>query len=801
MSVELSPTTARPRYIKTRSIALGALIGLSFLYLAGHLFTLQVIRGLEYERQARAVSRRELPIIAQRGEIFDRHHDIPLVVNQDSFAIDLIPGELSREQLPQTFDLLSRLLNLPEEEISKRVPEKYFHLYQPIEIKSGVDFETIAYLAEHLEEYPGVAWHNKPVRSYLEGGAMAHIIGYVGDITREELQVLYNQGYGFSSVLGKDGLEKRYDLILRGKDGSRFRVVDVQERNLGQKPEEDIPPVPGKDLVLTIDRSIQRLAVESLGDRVGSVIVLKPATGEVLAMVSWPSYDANLLYTDQANAEFKRLSLDPASPFLNRTIQSAYPPASTFKVVLATALVEEEAFPLGKTINCTGQMSYGDRVFRDHVKTGHGPMNLFSGLAQSCDIYFYTIGDILGVERITFYAREYGLGTLTGIDLPAEVSGFVPSPEWKERVHHMKWLGGDTINISIGQGFLATTPIQLANMVAMVANEGRIYRPFLVKEVRDRVSGETVSRTEPQLIHTSHIRRETFRTVQEAMRRVVTDGTANVVITTKAVQVAGKTGTAEVGLENRWHSWFAAYAPYQAANPDDLVAMVVMVEARNDWEWWAPKAADVIFQGIFAHQSYQEALDTLRPWWYVQQLQEERARLRAAQTQAQLDETGRTEVPGPRTPGAGLPPPGVRGPGIPPAESPRSPPAGQPQEPPPADQPHRFWILPGTDSPAPSAIPAPAPMPAPAPSAPATVPAPEAPQTTASPAREPAPAPSPAPAASPGGDIGAPAADPPTMEPAPADVPPSTVTPPVTSSVPTTEPPPAEPPTAEGGSP
>ena len=290
------------------------------------------------------------------------------------------------------------------------MPEKYYHLYQPIEMKGGVDFETIAYLAEHLDEYPGVSWHNKPIRSYLEGGAMAHVIGYVGDITREELQVLYNQGYGFGTVLGKNGLEKQYDRVLRGKDGTRYRVVDVQERKLERNAEEDIPPVPGNDLVLTIDRNIQRLTVEALGQRVGSAVVLKPATGEVLALVSWPSYDANLFYTDQSGEEFRRLTLDPSSPFLNRAIQAAYPPASTFKIVLSAALVEEEAFPVNRIVQCRGSLPYGDRVFHDHVKTGHGPVNLFAGLAESCDVYFYTVGDILGVERISRFARDFGSG-------------------------------------------------------------------------------------------------------------------------------------------------------------------------------------------------------------------------------------------------------------------------------------------------------------------------------------------------------------------------------------------------------
>ncbi len=617
------------REARTRAIALAVFISAAFFLLASQLFFLQVIRGWEFKRQARAVARRELPIPAQRGEIFDRNNDFPLVVNQDSFAVDLMPAEVPAASRAEVLGRLAQVLGLQLEEVRKRVPEKYYHLYQPIEIKGGVAFETIAYLAEHLAQFPGVTWHNKPIRNYLNPGSLSHLIGYVGDITREEIQVLYNQGYAFGAVLGKSGVEKQYDHLLRGKDGKRFQVVDVREKYLAKRPDEDIPPVSGSNLVLTIDRRIQLLAEKALGPRIGSVVVLKPATGEVLALVSYPYFDPNLFFTESASAEFNRLSLDPSFPFLNRAIQSVYPPASAFKMVVSTALVEEEAFPLNRKILCTGQLAYGDRIFRCWRKTGHGPLDFFGGLAQSCDVYFYTVGDLLGVERLSYYARDFGLGQPTGIDLPGEVGGFVPTPEWKEKVHHMKWLGGDTLNMSIGQGYLAVSPLQMANIVALIANEGRVYRPHVLLQVRDAASGAVLERTTPELLHVSAVRRETFQTVQQAMRKVITEGTANVVITTKAVEVAGKTGTGEAGLEEQWHSWFAAYAPYQTDKPEERVVVVVMVEAVNLWEWWAPKAADVIFQGIFARQTFEEAVETLRPWWYLEERRREADRIRA----------------------------------------------------------------------------------------------------------------------------------------------------------------------------
>jgi penicillin-binding protein 2 len=618
------------RQARTRAIALAVFVSAAFLLLASQLFFLQVIRGWEYKRQARAVNRRVIPIPAQRGEIFDRNNDFPLVVNQDSFAVDLMPAEVPAATRAEVLSRLAAVLGVPLEEVHKRVPEKYYHLFQPIEIKGGVAFETIAYLAEHLAEFPGVAWHNKPIRNYLNPGSLAHLIGYVGDITREEIQVLYNQGYAFGSVLGKNGVEKQYDRLLRGKDGKRFQVVDVREKYLSKRPEEDIPPEPGRNLVLTIDRRVQTLCEKALGERIGSVVVLKPATGELLAMVSYPYFDPNLFFTQRATEEFNRLSLDPSFPFLNRAIQSVYPPASAFKIVVATALVEEEVFPLTRKVVCTGQIAYGDRIFRCHArKTGHGALDLFGGLAQSCDVYFYTVGDVLGVERLAYYSRDFGLGEASGVDLPGEVGGFVPTPEWKEKVHHMKWLGGDTLNMSIGQGFMAVSPLQMADIVALIANEGRVYRPSVLLQVRDAASGAVLQRASPELLHVSAVRKETFRTVQQAMRKVITEGTANVVITTKAVEVAGKTGTGEAGYEDQWHSWFAAYAPYQTDRPEERVIVVVMVEAANPWEWWAPKAADVIFQGIFAKQTFEEAVETLRPWWYLEERRQAAARVLA----------------------------------------------------------------------------------------------------------------------------------------------------------------------------
>lgn len=589
-----------------------------FLFYVGYLFSLQIVDGYFYSMRSEQVTQRSSVIPAVRGQIFDRNYDEPLVVNVDSFAVFINPFNVPRGEHDALFERLADVLGINVAEIHQQVPISRYGVYQPIEIQGGVPYETIASLAERIDAFPGVFWESKPVRQYVNGDSMAHILGYVGDITPEELQVLYNRGYTTTSVLGKSGVEQQYDQLLRGADGRRFRMVDARGRQVGEGSREDIPPELGNNLVLTIDKEIQQLSEAALGDRIGSVVVLRPHTGEVLSLVSYPRYDANEFSTTERTRVFSQLIADRRAPFLNRAIQSSASPASSFKVVMTAALLEENTFSPNATINCTGSRAYGNRVFNCHVSYGHGRLNLYQGLAQSCNIYYYSIGtDHLGEQNIISYARRLGLGARSGIDLPGEVAGLVPSPEWKAEMFGTPWVGGDTVNLSIGQGFIEATSLQMANMVAMIINDGVLYRPHVLKQVRDAVTGEIIHEVEPEVSQTAEMSRDTFEETRRAMREVVTDGTANVVITTPAVEVAGKTGTGQTGVEERLHSWFIAYAPYEAEDPEDQVVVVVMVDAANDWEWWAPKAANIIIHGIFTDQNYEDTVRSLRPVWYL----------------------------------------------------------------------------------------------------------------------------------------------------------------------------------------
>ena len=547
---------------------LGLLIVVTFGLYALRLFTLQIINGDDYRRQSVRISRTITTISPQRGEIFDRNAQLPMVINTDSFAVDIRPGEIPSDHFDTVITKLSEYLGISKLTIDKKIPKKKRNSFSPIEIKTNVPFDVISNIAENLTDLPGVSWRNKPVRNYVETGSICHVLGYVGNITSEELNLMFNSGYEANSVVGKTGIERQYDSLLKGEPGSISRTVDVHGRILNDTPVVT-PPKSGKNLILTIDNRIQRLAEKALGERIGAAVVLKPASGEVIAMVSYPYFDANVFSTDDSSVQYAMLASDKNKPMLNRVVNAEYPPASTFKTIMSTAILSEKLFPSDKKIECPGRITYGDRVFRCHVGVpGHGWLDLKNALAQSCDVYFWVLGtDYLGVDRISSYAQEFGFGQSLEIDLPAQTKGTVPTAQWKWRKYREKWLGGDTMNISIGQGYTLVTPLHVANMMAMVCNSGKIYRPHLLKEVRDpSKNNEVIREVKPEVLHESTVDPEVWKEVQRALRYTISDGTAVYPMHNTTVQIAGKTGTAEVNGygKDHWHSWMAAYAPYDA---------------------------------------------------------------------------------------------------------------------------------------------------------------------------------------------------------------------------------------------
>jgi len=591
-----------------------------FLYIY-KLFNLQIVDNLIYERKAKAVSQRSNIIPAQRGRIFDRYKDMPLAMNVDSFAVNYISADGDRETFQEMMNQLSIILEVPADELIAKLPDTRFSSYNPIEIADGVSYDKIVQIAENIEEFPGITWSSKPKRFYNLTGSISHILGYVGNITNEELQVLYNRGYTSGSVLGKNGIEKQYDHILRGKNGRIYNTVDVKGQQMNKEGNLQ-PPENGYDLVLTIDRHIQELAEKALGPRKGSVVVLNPANGEILALVSYPGFNPNL-FNQQGPTSFTSLSLNSDFPFLNRAIQSSYAPASTFKMILTAALLEEGEVSESQVVDCSGSMKLGNRTFNCWKKTGHGKVNMKEALAESCNIYFGTMGvEHLGIEKISEYALSFGLGAVTGIDLQGEVAGNIPSPAWKLQNYNSAWTGGDTLNASIGQGFVTVTPLQMANVVAAIANDGIIYRPHLLKQVINSTNRTVVENITPEILRKTNLSPENLKKMREYLRYVVTGGTSDVVILNDKVDVAGKTGTGEVGLKENWHSWFASYGPWTEDNQGEKIVVLTMVEATNNWDWWAPKAADIIYQGIYGNMNYEETIKYMksRRVWYARDI-------------------------------------------------------------------------------------------------------------------------------------------------------------------------------------
>lgn len=590
------------------------LLGFLFLVYLYNLFSLQIKNANKYQTLSKINSASVIEISAQRGEIFDRYANLPIVINTEFFSVEITPSNIPKDKYDTVALKLANILGIQKKSIDAKIKPEYRNYNKAIPIKANVSFNVISNIAENINDLPGVSWISKPIRSYVETGSIAHVVGYIGNISDSERNVLYNKGYvKENEIIGKTGIESQYDTLLKGESGEERRTVDVRGRAISEKP-EIIPPKPGKNIVLTIDSTIQNLVEKALGNRVGAAVVLKPATGEILAMVSYPFFDPNRFNDDDGSIYYQSL-LKPEmnTPLVNRAVNAEYPPASTFKIIMSTAMLQENAFPSKKQIECKGFMIYGNRKFRCHKhEPGHGWLDMKNALAESCDVYYWTVGrDHLGIDKIHYYAEQFGFGQNAQIDLPSQRKGFIPTAEKKERQYHEKWLGGDTMSTSIGQGYLLATPLQVANMAAMVANRGVIYKPHLLKEVRDPITNEILQQVTPEVLFKSDINDEVWTEVQEAMRYTISDGTPRFVMRNKVVQSAGKTGTAEVApYKESWHSWLVAYAPYDAP-AEEQVVVAVIVEACNKWEWWAPYATNIILQGIFGKQTYEEAVKEL----------------------------------------------------------------------------------------------------------------------------------------------------------------------------------------------
>ena len=538
--------------------------------LIGRAGYLQVYDGERYARLAEGNRIRIIPAEAARGTFYDRNGEL-LVTNRPGFTVSLLP--LTEPISPEVIARVSKLINVPVEEIQKKIDA---HVgFDPIRIKNDVLPDIVTIIEEQKDDYPGVVIEVLPIRDYIYGEYASHVFGYVSEINEEELERRKDEGYKSGYIIGKFGLERVYDKEVRGINGGDQVEVDVSGRPvqiLGRQS-----PVPGNDLILTIDKHIQEVAEQAVDAQLSIVhanaaaaVVMNPQTGEVLAMVSRPAFNPNLFAGGISTQNWNVLNNNPYHPMDNKAITGEYPPGSTFKIVTGTAaLAEHKVTPQEKIFDA------GHHWIIPKTNAGGealGWINFQEAMAHSDNVYFYEMGNRLGVDALERYARMFGLGMRTGIDLPYEAEGLVPNRKYKqENYEDGEWYLSETFDAAIGQGFNLVTPLQAAMVMGEIAANGKRFQPHLVRRIVD-VNGNTVREFEPELLSELEVSPSVIHNVQEGLHEVTKIGTAAGVFAGFPVDIAGKTGTAE-NSQGRDHGWFVAYGPY--AHPNIVVAVIV----------------------------------------------------------------------------------------------------------------------------------------------------------------------------------------------------------------------------------
>jgi len=563
-----------------------------FAILIFRLWDLQIVKGGFYREISERNRLRSIKISAPRGIIYDRNHN-PLVRNEPSFDVSIV-----REDFPDDPDKIARLaeiLKLNPEDIVTRIRNNSASVPGPVKIKQDVSFKEVAMIEARRTDFPGLMVDVVPRRNYIYGDLAAHVIGYLGYMTLRQLKDPEYEDVPRSAFVGQRGIEKVYDKFLRGKAGRKIVEVDATGRVVRVVGIQR--PVKGRDITLSLDINVQEEAKEGLEGRTGAVVVLDPDTGEVIAMASAPSFDPNLFARGISYREWKRLIDDPERPLLNRAIQSTYPPGSTFKIISALSALEEGIINEETEFFCKGFIEMGGRRFRCWKRGGHGRVDLYRAITESCDVYFYEVGKMIGIDRLAEYARMYGLGEPTGIELDGERIGVVPSTDWKLKNLHERWYGGETLNTVIGQGYLSATPLQMARLIAAAVNGGRLLKVHLLKYPPQPVEVERVIEIAHE--NESFLRKALIGVVEEA------HGTGRKAYS-GVVRIGGKTGTTQVVRrredkritgEKRYkdHAWFVAFAPED--EPD--VAVSVFVEHGGQGSIAAAPIAKRVIEAFF----------------------------------------------------------------------------------------------------------------------------------------------------------------------------------------------------------
>lgn len=557
----------------------------AFAVLVARLFYLQIIERQEYNRLSENNCIRLQSIDPPRGMIFDRHGNL-LVENRPSFDLSIIPKDA--KPLSRTLYRVSDFLeNTPQELLMKVERHNGFQSYKPIPLGQDIGRNALAMIEVNKFDLPGIEVNVRPLRHYIRRGVSAHIIGYLSEISPKELKSGAYPDTRPGDFIGKFGAEKAFDGFLRGKRGGR--QVEVNATGQVVRVLNTVDAQPGHNIYLTIDQKLQEKAEMLLGGLAGAVVAIKPSTGEVLVLASSPTFDQNAFVGGLSRKQWRIIQSNPFRAMENKAVQAEYPPASTYKIITAIAGLEEGVIDTSTTFYCPGHYRYGNRIYRCWTwnRGGHGKVDIYKALAASCDVYFYQVGQKLGVDRLAWHAKASGLGAATGVKLDHEANGLIPTAAWKKRRTGIPWQRGETLSVAIGQGYNLVTPLQMAVFTSAVANGGVAYKPLILKSI-ESADGKVVFENKKQVLRKLPVSTRTLSIVKRGLWEVVhtKKGTAKIARIAN-LDISGKTGTAQVigrrkgdtskkierASHHKAHAWFVAYAPSE--NPKISVSVIV----------------------------------------------------------------------------------------------------------------------------------------------------------------------------------------------------------------------------------
>ncbi|MBI3671415.1 penicillin-binding protein 2 [Candidatus Azambacteria bacterium] len=574
---------------------------------------LQVFKHQEYSLLADGNKTRSYPILANRGVIYDRNMN-QLVYNVPSFDLVAIPANLPKNKLEreEEFVNVASQFNLEKDEILNKFKKPDMLSLTPVLIKENVQRDEALFMESHIGQFAGIELKKNSTRDYKDGKIFANILGYTGKVSDKDL--FSNTSLSSLDYIGKTGIEFFYDSSLRGQNG---RIIQYVDSVLNLKKEKRVKDdLAGNSVILSIDADLQNIIYEEIANQLrvnptaegASAVAVNPKTGEILALVSSPSYDNNIFSKGGSKDEYKKLLDDNLKPMFNRPVAGTYSPGSAIKPFMASAGLEEGVITKDTKIHDTGYIAIQNQydpsivyTFKDWKAGGHGIISVKDALAVSSNVFFYTLGggygDIvgLGMQRMKKYLNLFGFGNDTGIDINSEEAGIIPDPEWKKKVKGEDWYTGDTYISAIGQGNMLVTPLQLAMATSAIANGGTLLKPYLVKSIMDK-NDEPIYETAPKQVRSGFIKEENLQTVREGMRMAVTVGSAHR-LANLPIKIAGKTGTAQIG-GNDTHAWFTSFAPYD----DPEIALTIMIEKGGEGSGAAVPVAKEVYKRYFKIQ-------------------------------------------------------------------------------------------------------------------------------------------------------------------------------------------------------